>query len=102
MIEDVGDRAWNNTSVSVSLRASRNGKSLARSSMTIREDGPVVPVEARVNHISHHCIENTLLLRNHVEDPVELELIVVVLDLLNAKAISLKVELHLALVRIQC
>jgi len=79
--ENVGDRARNDTTVSVSLSTSRDCKCLARTSLTIGKDCPVIALEARVDHVRHHRVENTLLLREHVEDPVELEIIVVVLDL---------------------
>ena len=44
----------------------------------------VVALEGPVDHVQGHVIEDALLLREHVKDPVENEVVIVVFDLVVA------------------
>ena len=96
MLEDVRECARNNASISIPLSTSRDREGLARSCLTISENGAVVALEASVNHVLGDFVKYALLLCQHIEDAIEAELVVVVFDLSVAKSITLEVEFDFA------
>ena len=98
MLENVGECAGNNASISIPLSTSRDREGLARSRLPIGENGAVVAIEASVNHVLRDFLKNTLLLCQHIEDAMEAELVVVVFDLSVAKSITLEVEFDFAVI----
>ena len=96
--EDVTKSPWYDTPVSVSFCPACNRKCFPRASLSICEDSAVVTIEAIINHITSHCIENLLLFRKHVEYSVVLKLVVVIFDFVVSETVSLEIKLDFPIV----
>ena len=98
MTKNVGQCSRNDASVHVALSPARYCESLARPRLPVRKNGAIVAVKAPIDHILRHFLKNTLLFGEHVENAVELELVIVVLDFSVPQTVPLEVELNLAFI----
>lgn len=101
MLENVREGSGDDAAVRVPLSASSDRECFARAGLAVCKDSAVVAFEAVVNDVPSDSVEDGLLLREHVEDAIVLELVVVLLDLVVAKAFLLEVKFHLAIIRTQ-
>ena len=102
VVEDVRQRAGDQSSVCIPLRSSSDRECLARTCLSISEYRAVISLKTAVDHISRDLIEDSLLLGEHVEYTMEHEGIVVVLYLCMAQTIALEIEFSLASLRRKC
>ena len=100
-LEDVGQSSRDDTTVSVSLSASRDCKCLSRSCLTVCKYGAIIAFETPINHIFGHFVKDCLLLGKHVKNARKLELVVIVFDLSMPQTVSLKIKLYFTLIRCQ-
>jgi hypothetical protein len=84
MAEDVRQCPWDNSAIRVPLGTTGDGECFAGTGLPVRENRSVVALEGPVDHVQGHVIEDALLLREHVKDPVENEVVIVVFDLVVA------------------
>ena len=96
--EDIRECSWNDATISVPFCTTRDSECLTRARLSVSEYGAIVTLKAAINHILCDLLKDSLLLREHVKDASELELVVVILDLSVAQTVSLEVKLDFALV----
>ena len=100
--KNIRQGARDDATVSVALGTTRDREGLARACLPVRENCPIVPIKATVDYILCYLVENALLLRQHIEDAVKSELVIVFLDLSVTQAIALDVKLDFAIVGRHC
>ena len=102
VVEDVRQRAGDQSSVCIPLCSSSDRECLPRTCLSISEYRAVISLKTAVDHVSRDFIEDSLLLGKHVEYTMELECIVVVLYLCMTQTIALEIEFGLASLRREC
>ena len=69
--EHILQGSWNDASVIITGLPTRDGKRLARPSLAVRKEGPVVALECSVNDVDSQVLEDVFLFCIHVENALE-------------------------------
>ncbi len=101
-LKDIAKCSWDDSAIGVFLSTACNCKSFTGTSLAISKNSSIVTIKAAIDCVFSNLLEDGLLLRHHVENPIEFELIVIVFDFLVTKTIALEVELHLPVIWRQC
>jgi hypothetical protein len=94
----VGQRSRDNSPVRVPFSAPGDCEGLTWPGLAISKYSSIVAFEARVDDVFCNFIKNSFLLRHHVKDSVERELIVVIFYFIVTQAFPLEVELYFSLI----
>ena len=101
LAKDVAQGSRDDASVCVTLSSSCDCESFSRACLSIRKNGPIVPIKGTVNYILRNVVEDSLLARKHIHDPVKLESVELLPSLLDFERVFGKSKLNLPIFRVK-